>query len=424
MDVTSIALFLLWAQDRSPYIEELWLDSTNLNDHAAVKAFQDFLRSLTKLKIISFDRSYCQDIVGTLECLAEKSTLTELWLGDKFDLRPAQAIGASMNAISAPFASLEDLTFSITHEGFAYLVPYFGNLKRLSVDFKPDGTYGTYETDFSEVCFKVDCRLPSLRFLRVNLGFDDILDGGELLKLAGNCPQLTSIGIELETLMSCHGISDSVIGAFVQLLPDLEDFRLAGDCVGPSELGGVPALTEQALLHFGRNCKALKALTIPVEPNFRKWVDDGEAGIFPMLRNLELNHISNRPVIFWANSLEGFQGHPNRIAQMMPKLEYFDTKGMMVKLSQPEEYYLDDAIKSVVQARRDQDRNTTITNPFQRSSTSTSSLSHPSSPPTSNLSVLRRCRASMARWLGKFQSMIWRPSRRMDDKDERKKERK
>ena len=127
------------------------------------------------------------------------------------------------------------------------LEPNLENLQVLALETRE-------EEEMPRPQFKAPCNTPLLQKLDLDVFPDGIIDGEELLRLARYCPKIKYINIgATEMFAKCCGISDLVIGTISDLLPDLVEFELRAK--GSS-------LTGQALVYFGRNCKALCCLVI------------------------------------------------------------------------------------------------------------------------------------------------------------------
>ena len=167
------------------------------------------------------------------------------------------------------FTNLETLHLRTSHAGFRLLEPNLERLEELSVGLRA-GTPPLH--------FRAPRNMPHLKDLTLNLDSKGIIYGEELIGLATHCPQLTVVNIgEDNNRPQCHGVSDSVIDTFVQILPNLTSFMLYADR---------SALTEQALLHFGWHCKSIEELTIPGDLNFIELAKTGEPGLFPKMWSL------------------------------------------------------------------------------------------------------------------------------------------
>ena len=251
-------------------------------DQNEVKAFLEFLESSNKLTKVSL----CYDpfvTLKTLHCLARMRSILHCNLlgGEDWEQIPEEWIRPVLTVTPDSFENLKELYLTSTVVAFALLKPNLRNLEKLHVVLRGDG---------AELDFRAPHNMPYLRSLAMSIPSDSIIDGEDLLGLATYCPQLTSIAIGTAHYdfeynrnydghddlgcMKIRGISDSVITTLVQLLPNLELLDLLGDC---------SSLTEQALIQFGRHCKALQRLTLPHTLDFTKLANIQETGLFPTL---------------------------------------------------------------------------------------------------------------------------------------------
>ena len=250
---------------------------------------------------------FLQPTLKLLRCLAEMPFLSILVI-DRYCFIEEEWIRLVLNAKPDFFTNLKTLHLRTSHAGFRLLEPNLERLEELTVKLR----VGT-----PPLQFRAPYNMPHLKYLRLNLGSKGIIYGEELIGLATSCPQLTSIAIgESFNRPRCSGVLDSVIDTFVQLLPNLTFFMLYADG---------SALTEQALLHFGRHCKSIEQLMIPGDLNFIKLAKTGEPGLFPKLWRFEaiedFIHIIHRERYFQTYSREEYWAVPSRISLIMPCLQ-------------------------------------------------------------------------------------------------------
>ena len=244
------------------------------------------------LSILAFDR---------------QSFIEEEWIRLVLDAKPDS------------FASLKQLHLGTTHTGFRLLEPNLEHLEELLVGLR---------TGTPPLHFRAPCNMPHLEVLTLHLDSNGIIDGKELIGLATYCPQLIDITIGGEdNYARCHEISDSIIEAFVQLLPNLTCFELYADS---------SSLTEQSLLHFGRHCKDLEQLTIPGMLDFFELANTGEPGLFPELWHLTVAAGPNeqnplRYLLLQTNSCEEFYTLPHRILLVMPCLQELKARSIKIE---------------------------------------------------------------------------------------------
>ena len=243
------------------------------------------------LSILAFDR---------------QSFIEEEWIRLVLDAKPDS------------FASLKQLRFRTTHIGFRLLEPNLEHLEQLWVGLRA----GT-----PPLQFRAPCNMPHLEVLTLLLDSNGIIDGKELIGLARCCPQLIYIIIGWESdYARCYEVSDSIIEAFVQLLPNLKLFNLYADS---------SSLTERSLLHFGRHCKDLEQLTIPGMLDFFELAKTGEPSLFPELRRLTVaadpNEQNPLHYMIQTNSYEEFSALRYRILLTMPSLQEINASSILIE---------------------------------------------------------------------------------------------
>ena len=272
------------------------------------EAFQKFLESSKKLRVVWLRNYYHFDMVGFLQCLSQKSSLSTLHFETTRDFIGEGYISRAINAEPNSFRNLKKLWLCMTSAGFRLLESNLANLEELGAVF---------EEEMPKLQFKAPRNMPHLRHLSLYLN-EGTFDAEELLRLPQYCPKLTYIDISsvwIGYYMDCPGVSNSVIETLSQLLPELQYFTLnAHSC----------SLTEQALLHFGRHCKALSRLEIPGTVDWIKFMNVQEVGLFPNLRKLEVRPGYDKRVLR-LDTHEEACAIPDRISLMMPRLQELET---------------------------------------------------------------------------------------------------
>ena len=308
------------------------------SDPAALEAFQEFLESSNKLREVWLSSFVPFDMSRSLLSLAQQPLLSLLLFGDGDPFIRKVWIELLLKVKPDAFSDLTSLRLNTTNEGFRLLEPNLVNLRNLDADFEEG-------EEILRSCFNAPRNMPHLQDLSVCLYPKGIIEGEELLSLAQHCPKLKSIRIHTRDVHARdRGVSDSVIKAMSNLLPDLTCFVLHTD-------GSL--LTEQTLLYFGQHCKALSYLKIPGTVDLTKLAKVEEARLFPSLTYLEVVPDHDERILH-VNTHEEVCAIPGRISLMMPKIQGITAPNNIIEvpsngLDKKTQYNFDWALKEYIE---------------------------------------------------------------------------